>query len=516
MNIKNKNIAGILAQNFIKHPLTFILGAFILLMGYISLEFSSREANPQIIVAGGTVIIPYPGVNTDEIQNMIIKPLTRRLKEIPNVENIYSIAQDNQAILNIQFYLGTDSNKADFDLYNSVMRNLDILPKGIMQPIIKTFDIDSDIIVSSIAFYSKNKELNLIELHKKVIPIQHQINSIKNVALTDFLGEQKEQYNVLVDLNKLSAYNISLSQIIKQVDELSLRIPEMKGRYDDKIIVFGVKKDIENKEDIENIQIASYEDKAIFIKDIAKVEKSYDLQNFQSASIGFKENGLEKQMEQITLTVSKVKGANVVEINNEIITILESLRSKLENDGIGYIITRNDGYTANHSVDELVSHIIISVIIIGILLVLQLGYKEALVVTLTVPMIISLTLFSGYMLGLSINKISLFALLLSLGILVDAAIIVIENIHRHFHDKEAKEKTIEQIAIDATNEVGNPTNLATIAIMITFLSIFLVGGTIGQYIRPLAIFTPIALFSSLIVAYIFTPYLVNKIMTKKD
>lgn len=281
MNIKNKNIAGILAQNFIKHPLTFILGAFILLMGYISLEFSSREANPQIIVAGGTVIIPYPGVNTDEIQNMIIKPLTRRLKEIPNVENIYSIAQDNQAILNIQFYLGTDSNKADFDLYNSVMRNLDILPKGIMQPIIKTFDIDSDIIVSSIAFYSKNKELNLIELHKKVIPIQHQINSIKNVALTDFLGEQKEQYNVLVDLNKLSAYNISLSQIIKQVDELSLRIPEMKGRYDDKIIVFGVKKDIENKEDIENIQIASYEDKAIFIKDIAKVEKSYDLQNFQ-------------------------------------------------------------------------------------------------------------------------------------------------------------------------------------------------------------------------------------------
>ena len=166
--------------------------------------------------------------------------------------------------------------------------------------------------------------------------------------------------------------------------------------------------------------------------------------------------------------------------------------------------------------NELVVHIIISVIIIGVLLILQLGFKEAFIVTLTVPMIISLTLLSGYMLGLSINKISLFALLLSLGILVDAAIIVIENIHRHFHDHDAQDKTVAQIAIAATNEVGNPTNLATVAIMITFLSIFLVGGTIGQYIRPLAIFTPIALFASLIVAYMFTPYFVNKIMTKKD
>ncbi len=513
----NENIAGILAQKFIKHPLTFLLGIFILFMGYIALEFSSREANPQIVVAGGTVVIPYIGISADEIQNTIIKPLSRRLKEIPNVENIYAIAQDNQAILNIQFILGTDSSKANFDLYNSVMRNLDILPKGISQPIIKTFDINSDIVVASIAFYSKNNDLNLIDLHKKIIPIQHQINSIENVALTDFIGEQKEQYNVLLDLNKLSAYNISLNQIIKEIGNLSSNTPDIKGRYDnDKIIVFGIKKALNNVVNIENIQIASYENSPIFIKDIAKVEKSFDIQNFQSATIGFKENGLNKQIDQITLTVSKLKGANVVEINNKIIALLKSLEPFFEKEKIGYIITRDDGYTANHSVNELVTHILISVIIISILLILQLGYKEAFIVTLTVPMIISLTLLSGYILGLSINKISLFALLLSLGILVDAAIIVIENIHRHFHDKDAKEKTVAQIAIIATNEVGNPTNLATIAIMITFLSIFLVGGTIGQYIRPLAIFTPIALLSSLIVAYIFTPYLVNKIMSKKD
>ena len=149
-------------------------------------------------------------------------------------------------------------------------------------------------------------------------------------------------------------------------------------------------------------------------------------------------------------------------------------------------------------------------------MIFTLGYKEAFIVTLTVPMIISLTLFVGFMLGQSINKMSLFALLLSLGLLVDAAIIVIENIHRHFHDHDAKDKTVKQIAIEATNEVGNPTNIATIAIIATFLTLFLVGGTIGEYIRPIAIYAPIAMVISLIIAYVFTPYFVNKLMTKKD
>ncbi|MFA5217250.1 efflux RND transporter permease subunit [Sulfuricurvum sp.] len=509
----NENIAGVLARKFIKHPLTLMLSLFILAMGYISLQSSAREANPQIVVAGGTVLIPYPGVKADEIQNLIIKPLERRLQEIPNVENIYGIAQDNMAIFNIQFYLGTDSSEADFDLYNSVMRNLDALPKGIMQPIIKTFNIDSDIAVASVAFYSKGKDKDIVELHRKLIPVQHQINRINDVALTDFIGERKEQFNVLVDLHKLSAYNLSLGHFIKAVEGITLRVPDMKGHYEDnKIILFGLKKEIETVRDIENIQIAN----SVYIRDVAKVEKGFDIQNYKSALIRSKELGLSNEKEQITLTVSKRKGANVVEINNQINDLLETMKPQFEKEGIGYIITRNDGYTANHSVNELVLHIIISVIIIGILLILQLGYKEAFIVTLTVPMIISLTLLSGYLLGLSINKISLFALLLSLGILVDAAIIVIENIHRHFHDHESKDKSVAEIAITATNEVGNPTNLATVAIMITFLSIFLVGGTIGQYIRPLAIFTPIALFASLLVAYIFTPYFVNKIMTKRD
>lgn len=511
------NIAGKLAKVFIDHPLTLMLSIFILAMGYVTLQISPREANPQIVVAGGAVIVPYPGVKASEIQKVIVEPLQRRLREIEGIENIVAIAKDDVAILSIQFFLGEERDQANFRLYNSVMRNVDALPKGIMTPIVKTMDIDTDIAVASIAFYPKDKTLPMTELYKKVSKIQNQINKIENVAITDLIGERKEQYTIEVDTFKLSSYHISLGQIVKAVEGIMVKTPDASFHSDDhKLVVFGVDRAIRNSKDIGDIQIASYGGSAIYIKDIATVKKSDDIQNMKSATITYKKEGKIEKRAQTTLTISKKRGANVVNVNKDVFALMESLKPQLSKEGIGYIITRDDGYTANHSVNELVMHIIISVIIIGVLLVFTLGFKEAFIVTLTVPMIISLTMLTGFLLGQSINKISLFALLLSLGLLVDAAIIVIENIHRHFHDHDAKDKTIKEIAIAATNEVGNPTNVATIAIMVTFLVMFLVGGTVGQYIRPMAVYAPIAMFTSLIVAYIFTPYLVNKLMKKED
>ena len=519
MNTKNykKNIAGKLAEGFIEHPLTLMLSVFIIVMGYITLQISPREANPQIVVAGGAVIVPYPGVKASEIQKVIVEPLERRLREVEGVEDIYGIAQDNVAILNVKFFLGQERDKANFRLYNSVLRNISVLPKEIMQPIVKTMDIDTDIAIASIAFYPKNSSVSMTELYKKVSKIQTKINRIENVAITDLIGERKEQYNIEVNLHKLTAYHLSLGQVLKAVEGLTSRTPDITGRTNDnKIVVFGVTKAILNSSDINNLIVAIYGGSPIYIRDIATVTKSDDIQNMKSATLTYAQNGLGDEIPQTTISITKKRGANVVKVNEDIFALMDSLKPELDKEKIGFIITRDDGYTANHSVNELVMHIIISVIIIGILLILTLGYKEAFIVTLTVPMIISLTLFAGYMLGQSINKISLFALLLSLGLLVDSAIIVIENIHRHFHDHDSKNKTVKEIAIAATNEVGNPTNLATIAITMTFLTMFLVGGTVGQYIRPIAVYAPLAMLFSLIVAYIFTPYFVNKIMNKDD
>jgi len=510
---QDENIAGKLARIFINHPLTIVLALFILAIGYMALNLTPREENPQIKVAGGAVIVAMPGASASEIQKVIIEPLEKKIRAIKGVENIFSTAKESVGILQVQYFVGQDKSEADLKLYDQIMRNMDYMPKGAMQPIIKTMDIDTDIPVATIAFYSKNNTLSSTQLNEKISKLAHEINKIQNVAVVELKGEKKEQYNVEVDLGKLSGYHLSLAQIMQSIEGLSFELPDAKGKTKtDEIVMFGIESAIQSEEDLKNILVASYMNSAIYLKDVATVTKGYDIQNKKSAFLYTKDS---EAIEQITLTISKLKGANTVVINDAIFTYLESIQKQLSREDIGYVITRDDGYTANHAVNELVFHLLISIVIIAILLVFTLGFKEALIVSLTVPMILALTLFIGFLLGETINRITLFALLLSLGLLVDAAIIVIENIHRHLHDKNSKEKSIEQIAIEATNEIGNPTNIATLAIVMTFIPMFFVGGMMGQFMHPLPVFVPIALLMSLFVAYIFTPYLVKKLLKKR-
>ncbi|PIF04470.1 MAG: multidrug transporter AcrB [Arcobacter sp.] len=510
----NYNIAGKLAKTFIEHPLTMVLALFILVLGYMALNLTPREENPQIKVSGGAVIVPMPGASASEIQKVIIEPLERKIRGIKGVENIYSIAKESVGIVQIQYYIGEDKAYSDLKLYDQIMRNMDYMPKGALQPIIKTMDIDTDIPVATIAFYSKTDNLSQTQLYNKISKLGHEINKIKDVAVVDLKGEKKDQYNVEVDLGKLSGYHLSLGQLMKSIQGLSFELPDAKGETKTKqIVMFGIESAIESEKDLKNILVASYMGSAIYLKDIAKVTKSYDIQNKKSALLYLKNSDA---IDQVTLTISKLKGANTVVINKKIFAYLDSIKQQLLNDDIAYVITRDDGYTANHAVNELVFHLLISIVIIAILLVFTLGLKEALIVSLTVPMILAMTLFIGFLIGETINRITLFALLLSLGLLVDAAIIVIENIHRHLHDGNSTDKTIKDIAIEATNEIGNPTNIATLAIVMTFIPMFFVGGMMGQFMHPLPVFVPIALLMSLFVAYIFTPYLVNKLLKKRS
>jgi multidrug efflux pump subunit AcrB len=277
------------------------------------------------------------------------------------------------------------------------------------------------------------------------------------------------------------------------------------------LVVFGIKQAIENEKDLENLIISYNFQVPIYLKDIAKVEKSFDIQNKKEAFVYIRDEKSDfDESSQITLTASKLKGANSVSINENIFAYMDSIKEELLNKNIKYIITRDDGYTANNAVNDLVMNLLISIVIIAILLIFTLGFKEAMIVSVTVPMILSLTLFTGFIFGETINRITLFALIVSLGMLVDAAIIVIENIHRH--KKESPNIDITTLSINATNEIGNATNIATIAIIMTFIPMFFVGGMMGQFMHPLPVFVPISLAMSLFVAYAFTPYLVRKFL----
>jgi multidrug efflux pump subunit AcrB len=514
-----KDSAGKLAKGFLRNPLTPILGIFLLVIGYMALMLMPREENPQMVVSGSTVIIALPGATASEVQNVIVKPLERKLKEVKGIEHIHGMAMDNVAVINAAFFIGEAKEDSNLKIYDKIMQNMSILPKGAMQPIIKPLDIDVDIPIVSVAFYANNPNLKATELYDRVKEIQHHINGLPNVAVTDIKGAKKHQYNVLVDMNRLSGYNLSLGQIVQATQSLAYNVPEIKGKTkSNEIVMIGVRNAIESVEDVGNIIVAQYGGSAIYLRDVATVSAGEDIQNFRSALVTVKdeEGKFSPLKEQITLTVSKLQGTNAVNIADAVKEELAKYKEQMAAQGISYVITRNDGERANEAVNELVFHLILSIVIIAILLAFVLGWRESLIVTFTVPAILAITLFIAYITGQTINRITLFAFLLSLGLLVDAAIIVIENIHRHFHSPGAADQDAGELMIEATDEIGAPTNIATLAIILTMVPMAFVGQMMGQFMKPIPANVPVALIASLFVAYIFTPYMAVRLLKKPD
>jgi multidrug efflux pump subunit AcrB len=512
-----KDIAGKLARGFLHNPLTPILGIFLLIIGYVSLEVMPREEDPQISVAGGTIIVPMPGASPREIENIIVNPLERKIREIKGVEHIYGIAMDNVGVVNVMYYIGEDREKANLNLYDKVMQNMDLLPKGAMQPLVKPFDVDIDIPIMAISFYKKEgSKLSDTALFKIVREIQQELNQIENVSKTQIKGGRKEQYNIQVDLGKLSGYHLSLGQIVQAIKALAVDVPDVKGRTQKgQLVIFGVKNAIQSIRDVENLIVAQYMGSPIYLKNVAQVTAGSDIQNFKSVEITERQKqGFTPLQPAMTLTLGNLAGANAVTIADAIKAKMESYRPRLAKEGVGYAITRDYGKRANDAVNELVDHILITIVIISVMLVFFLGWKESLIVTFTVPAILAITLFIAYLSGQTINRITLFAFLLSLGLLVDAAIIVIENIHRHLHSHDAVDKDMDEIMVEATDEIGAPTNIATLAIILTMVPMAFVGGMMGQFMKPIPANVPVALVASLVVAYIFTPYLGLKLLKK--
>jgi len=530
------NVAGHLAKGFLNNPLTAILAFAILALGYISLEVMPREEDPQIAVSGGSIIIPMPGASPEEINNAVLKPLERKISEIKGIKDIYSTAMHNVGMLNIQYEIGEDRESSNLKLYDKVMQNMDELPGGTMMPIVKPFDIDIDVPIVTVAFYKKeDKGIDHIVLYKVIKDIQQDINSIEDISKTTLKGAKKPQFNVLLDLDKLSAYHISIGQVVQSIQAIAKNSPEVDlPTRDNRLIVFGVKNSINSIDDLKGLIIAKYMGSLIYLKDIAEIEYFYDIQNFQEAFVvqqdinttadeeHEEEHAVEHEadfsetLDQVTMTVSKLKGTNAVTLAGKVMETLEENQDKLDKHGLGYIITRNYGERANEAVSELVHHLVITIGIISLILIPFLGWRESMVVTIAVPMILAATLFIAFMTDQTINRITLFALLLSLGLIVDDAIIVIENIHRRMHLPETQDQHFDQVIIEATDEIGPSTNIATIAIMLTMIPMAFVGGMMGQFMLPIPLNVPVALAVSLFVAYVFTPYLAKKFIKRAE
>jgi multidrug efflux pump subunit AcrB len=532
---KIKNIAGYLSKVFLSNPLTPILAMAILLLGFVSLQTMPREEDPQIEVSGGAVMVALPGASPQEVLNVVVKPLERRIREIKGVEHVYGVAMNNFGIVNVQYYIGEDRESSNLKLYDKVMQNMDQLPKGTMPPLVKPFDIDIDIPILTAAFYQlPNVKPNTVELYRTIRELQQEINALNNVSKTTLKGVKRPQFNVLIDLNKLSAYHISLGQVAGAIKSISTNAPMIDTENDQgKLVVFGVENVVDTVEDLKELIIAQYMGSPIYLKNIANIEYSYDIENYQSAMIDYQkgmdtdpekikrpkkkveedrvQHAFAGEKEQITLTVSKLKGTNAVQIAKEAIVKIQEAKAALNKAGVGFIITRNYGERADEAVNELVHHLEITILIIALILIPFLGWRESMVVTIAVPMILATTLFIAQLTDQTINRITLFAFLLSLGLIVDDAIIVIENIHRRLH-LDIENKSVDEIIIQATDEIGPSTNIATIAIILTMVPMAFVGGMMGQFMKPIPLNVPVGLAVSLFVAYVFAPYMARKFL----
>lgn len=516
-----KDIAGKLGKSFIKNPLTAVLGIFILLLGWISLTTIPREEDPQIAISGGGIIVAMPGATANQIEKVISIPLEKKLREVKGVEHIYSTSMENVGIINIMYYIGENREESNLKLYDKVMQNMDKVPHGVMPPIVKPFDIDIDVPIVTIAFYQKDdSNISLLDFTKKIRELETEINGLDNVAKTKLYGAHKEQYTVKVNVDKLTGYHVSMGQLMMAIKQFSKNAPSIKGKSDgDKIIRFRVANTINSVKDLENVMVSRYRDKPLYLKEVATVSTGIDEQNFQNVDFRHRANGdtsekLTENRRAITLAISKLAGTNAVFTSKDILSFIKEYEVEFKKLGIEYKVTRNYGERANHAVNELMSHLLITIVIIAIMLIFALGWRESLIVTFSVPAILAITLFIAYLSGQTMNRITLFAFLLSLGLLVDAAIIVIENIHRHLHEEENKDRDMEDILIRATDEVGAPTNIATLAIILTMVPMAFVGGMMGAFMKPIPYNVPVALLASLFVAYIFTPYLSLKLLKK--
>ena len=516
---KIKNIAGHLAKSFLSNPLTPILAVAILLLGYLSLQMMPREEDPQIEVSGGSIIVALAGATPQEISNVIVKPLERRIREIKGIDNVYGMAMNNVGMINVQYLIGEDRESSNLKLYDKVMQHMDKLPKGTMPPLVKPFDIDIDIPILTVAFYKlEDESIDTVKLYKTIRELQQDVNALENVSKTTLKGAKRPQFNVLIDLHKLTVYHISLGQVAKAIQSISNNAPEIDvPTHTGKIIVFGVKNAIEKVEDLDSLIIAEYMGSPVYLQDVATVKYSYDIQNFATSGISYQEDNatFRDAGDQITMTISKLKGTNAVLIAEEAIKEIQKAKDSLRETGVGFIVTRNYGERADEAVNELVHHLLITILIIAFILIPFLGWRESLVVTIAVPMILATTLFIAMMTDQTINRITLFAFLLSLGLIVDDAIIVIENIHRRLHLKESEGLEFDEIIIQATDEIGPSTNIATIAIMLTMIPMAFVGGMMGQFMKPIPLNVPVALAVSLFVAYVFAPYLARKFIKFK-
>ena len=507
------NIAGRIAAYFIDSKLTVLIVLFAFLVGTYAFLATPREENPTIVVPAANIIISKPGASPDEVEQLIVKPLEAIVQGLTGVEHTYGMAMNSMGVVSVQFEVGENKEDAMVRLYDRIMSNLDRMPPGTLQPLIKPVDVDDVPILTISLSCNGSAECNLRNTANSVL---EELRRVEGTALSFVHGGRKRAISVYLDLDRMRQYNVTLEDIRKVVEATNLDIPSgtfIGGNREASVQTGGA---LKSAEDVGNLVVAITAFKPVYLKQVADiVDGPEEIERVTRIGFGKAYQGERPQDYEtgaVTIAIAKRTGTNAVTVADAVLAKLEAVRSRLIPPGVDVNITRNDGEKANDAVNVLMEHLAIAIVTVVILLVIFLGWRAASIVTVTIPLILFITLAVGYVAGQSINRITLFALILSLGLLVDDSIVVIENIFRHYAKRGVDRL---QGAIAAINEIGRPTNLATFTVILAFLPMFWVTGMMGPYMAPIPFNVPVAMLASLAIAYTVAPWAAYRFLKVK-
>ena len=507
--MERTGIAGRIAKTFLLSKLTPLIIITALLLGVFAIVVTPREEEPQILVPMVDVFVQYPGASAKEVEDRVTKPMEKLLWEIKGVEYVYSISKPGAAITIVRFYVGENMEHSLIKLYNKLMSNYDRIPPGVSKPLVKPKSID-DVPILSLTLWSER--YSGYELRSVATEVAEELKKDPDTSEITVTGGQRRQLRVVLDPSGLKAYNISPLRIFRMLKGANVSLPSGMLVTGNKEFVVETGTFFMSAEDVGNLVVGVYNGRPVYLKNAAEIidgpeePSNYVLAGFGPASKQ-KMSGL---YDAVTIAIAKKKGTNATLLADRLLEKVEDLKGVLIPGEIEVAITRNYGDTAKEKSDSLLEHMLIAAISVTILIAIALGLRESLIVGVAVPVTLALTILVNYMYGYTLNRVTLFALIFSIGILVDDAIVVVENIHRHFKLKGVT----PEIAIRAVDEVGNPTILATFTVIAALLPMAFVSGLMGPYMRPIPVGASAAMLISLLIAFIISPWL-SYIVLKK-
>lgn len=508
----NQGIAGKIASAFVNSKLTLLIILASMLLGVFAVVMLPREEEPQIKVPMVDVLVSMPGFSAKEVEERATRPMEKLLWEIPGVEYVYSTSSEGRSTVIVRFKVGEDLDGSLVKLNQKLQQNYDKIPHGVSSPLITARTID-DVPILALTLHSSHYDH--LMLRQVALQVDDAIKQVPLVASTTLIGGAQRQVRVLLDVVQMQAYGLSPAGLIPMLQQANKQFTAGTLAHDNQSVVISTGGFLQSTEDVGNVVVGVYQGKPAYLRNVATIQDGAE----EPSQYVFYGTGSSSKVTPaepaITIAIAKRPGANAITVTKQILAKVETLKGYIIPSDIQVSVTKNAGATSEEKSNELLWHMLLAVFSVSFLILLILGWRESTIVLLAIPATLALTLLVFYLHGFTLNRITLFALIFSIGILVDDAIVVVENMVRHFNLAANKGRSLALVAVEAVAEVGNPTILATFAVIAAVLPMAFVGGLMGPYMRPIPIGATAAMIFSLAISFIVTPWAAVRILQWK-